>query len=126
MNRRLLIAAAAFLGSCGHLDDPCTLIAQQYANEIHEVAIHCDPSAADPCSGQLPVIVYEQSLDGGLKLEGLAGNCTHAVSPNHTANGQHLFEAYVAHGCSTMMVPFCPGQANECSDQLPDGAWICR
>jgi hypothetical protein len=72
------------LVSCGHGDDECLALAQQYANEIHDVAIHCDPSAGNPC---------------GVKLEGLASNCTHAVkSKLHrewTANFQRIHRARV-------------------------------
>jgi hypothetical protein len=65
-------------------------LAQQYADEIHDDAIHCDPLAADPCGGQLPTIVYEQMLDGGLNLEGLSSNCTHAVNPNRTSKATNI------------------------------------
>ena len=122
LQRCVALGCLAVLVSCG---DDCRTLAQKYADEIHDNAIHCDPSAADPCGGQLPVIVYEQLPDGGLNLEGLSSSCTHAVNPARTAKAAGILDQYRSDGCLTMATPACQAHTNACTIQLPDGSWIC-
>jgi hypothetical protein len=122
----LASVASLGLGSCARSEESCASLRQQYADEIHDVAIRCDPAAANPCGGQLPVVVYEEDPDGGLTLETLASNCTHAVNPERMAGARQILDHYLSQQCPTMATPICQGHANECTDRLPDGSLMCH
>src|SRR3954466_3670520 len=103
------VSCLMFFVGCG---DDCQHLLQRYADEIHSYALRCDPVASNPCGAQLPTIVYEQSLDGGVKLEALSLNCTHAVNPTRTATATGILDEYLPRRCPTMITPVCQGAAN--------------
>jgi hypothetical protein len=117
-----LLCALAAIG-CGKKS--CNELGQEYADEIHDHALGCDPGAANPCGAQLPTIVYEQALDGGLTFDGLASNCTHAVNPERTAKARELLQQYLSGGCRSAPIPRCLAPSDLCTVQQPDGGWTC-
>jgi len=118
-------ALVAFLLAEGCSGSDCLTLAQEYADEVHNYALGCDPAAANPCGDQLPTIVYEESPDGGLQLEALAANCTHAMNPARTARAKQILNKYLSSDCKTFTVPICMPISNRCSVQQPDGGWTC-
>src|SRR2546428_7114000 len=92
------LIAMASIGACGH-DQDCARLGLAYADEIHGVALACDPTSADPCGAQLPTIVYEQQSDGGVRFGGPSSNFGHAVDPNRVTKAPEVLQRYLSAGC---------------------------
>jgi len=120
----LSFVAAVLLGFACHQED-CLSLAQAYADEVHGYSLWCDPASPNPCGAQLPTIIYEQSIDGGLTLEALSSNCTHAVNPERVARAQRILNDYLARKCRYVPTPLCRPTTNRCSVEHLDAGWTC-
>jgi hypothetical protein len=101
----LLAAACSSAQTCQDLLDA-------YETEAPVAAV-CDPTAANPCSVQLPLIVALQLPDGGLMPQALA-ECEAGFSPAHSAQLEQILASYQALNCRFEPVPGCPSAPTQC------------
>ena len=112
--RPLLLAGFALmsLAACG---TSCQDIVNQYEQEGPAAQI-CDPTIADSCSLELPLVVGQENANGTFIPETLAADCNAGFNPARAAKLQALYSQFQAQGCKTETVPICgnPNNTSQC------------
>lgn len=107
----------------------CQLLVAEYING-EAYAKSCDPTAAAPCSVQLPVSVSMYNSENSSTPVGFASNCDTSYNPAHSAYLQSLVSQAQSSGCKFGDVPLCNDASTaQCvvlpADQGGDGGYTC-